>query len=265
MLDLAAGRVSVVFSVDLFNEGVDVPVVDALLMLRPTDSPTLFLQQLGRGLRRSDEKALCTVLDFVGNHRREFRVDRILRALLGGSRFDVLNQVEAGFPYLPAGCHMELDEKAKEVVLRNIRAAVPSNWSGKVAELRALGQGHPDIPLAQFLELSGLELDDVYTGNRSWSDLRQDAGLPVLSSGPSEVMLRRAIGRLLHVDDPLRIAGYRMVAAGLPVSAVEGVPDGQRDLIARMLVAQLVDQVPRDDLPKGASLREGEEIGRAHV
>jgi superfamily II DNA or RNA helicase len=84
--DLAAGNVSVVFTVDLFNEGVDVPNVDTLLLLRPTDSPTLFLQQLGRGLRKSSNKAACTVLDFVGHHRKEFRYDRRFRALLGGSR-----------------------------------------------------------------------------------------------------------------------------------------------------------------------------------
>lgn len=84
--DLAAGDVSVVFSVDLFNEGVDVPAVDTVLMLRPTESPTLFLQQLGRGLRKSRGKAFCTVLDFVGTHRREFRFDRRYRALLGGTR-----------------------------------------------------------------------------------------------------------------------------------------------------------------------------------
>ena len=83
--DLEAGRVNVVFTVDLFNEGVDVPNVDTLLLLRPTESPTLFLQQLGRGCAGAHGKTLCTVLDFVGNHRREFRFDRRLRALLGGS------------------------------------------------------------------------------------------------------------------------------------------------------------------------------------
>ena len=87
--DLAARRINVVFSVDLFNEGVDVPVVDTLLLLRPTDSPTLFLQQLGRGLRKSHGKTACTVLDFVGHHRKEFRFDRRFRALLGGSRRDL--------------------------------------------------------------------------------------------------------------------------------------------------------------------------------
>jgi superfamily II DNA or RNA helicase len=66
--DLADGEVRVVFTVDLFNEGIDVPNVDTLLMLRPTESPTLFLQQLGRGLRKAPGKAACTVLDFVGTH-----------------------------------------------------------------------------------------------------------------------------------------------------------------------------------------------------
>jgi superfamily II DNA or RNA helicase len=123
--DLERGDVRVVFSVDLFNEGVDVPTVDALLMLRPTESPLLFLQQLGRGLRKAEGKAVCTVLDFVGHHRQEFRYDRRFRALLGGTRTDVARQVEQGFPFLPAGCHMELDRVASERVLASIRNALP--------------------------------------------------------------------------------------------------------------------------------------------
>ena len=83
--DLADGRVQCCLSVDLFNEGVDVPAVDTVLMLRPTESPTLFLQQLGRGLRKTAGKPFCTVLDFVGTHRKEFRFDLRFRALLGGS------------------------------------------------------------------------------------------------------------------------------------------------------------------------------------
>jgi superfamily II DNA or RNA helicase len=82
--ELAAGEVRVVFSVDLFNEGVDVPAVDTVLMLRPTESPTLFQQQLGRGLRKSKGKAFCTVLDFVGTHRKEFRFDRRYRRTARG-------------------------------------------------------------------------------------------------------------------------------------------------------------------------------------
>ena len=211
--DLAAGRVRVVFSVDLFNEGVDVPDVDTILMLRPTESPTLFLQQLGRGLRKTRGKAFCTVLDFVGTHRTEFRFDRRYRALLGGSRRDIERAVQHQFPFLPAGCHMHLDAMASEIVLRSLREAIPTRWPAKVDELRSLRRDHPDIGLAEFLAESGLDLDDIYDGSKSWSDLRQDAGAPILAAGPDERTLRRAVGRLLHVDDAERLAAYRRLLA----------------------------------------------------
>ena len=174
--DLAAGKVRVVFSVDLFNEGVDVPTVDTLLMLRPTESPTLFLQQLGRGLRRSKDKNFCTVLDFVGTHRREFRFDRRYRALLGGTRRDIERAVEQGFPFLPAGCYMHLDGKASEIVLRSLRDAIPSRWPPRVSELRVVHDKYPDVTLSQYLEESGLDLPDVYDGTRGWSDLVRGSG-----------------------------------------------------------------------------------------
>ena len=177
--DLAAGNVKVVFSVDLFNEGVDVPTVDTLLMLRPTESPTLFLQQLGRGLRRSKDKNFCTVLDFVGTHRREFRFDRRYRALLGGTRRDIERAVQQGFPFLPAGCYMHLDGKASEIVLRSLRDAIPSRWPARVAELRVVHDKYPDVTLPKYLEESGLDLPDVYDGTRGWSDLCEAAGVPI--------------------------------------------------------------------------------------
>ena len=160
--DLEAGRIRVLFSVDLFNEGVDVPRIDTLLFLRPTDSATLFLQQLGRGLRRADGKTVCTVLDFVGQHRREFRFDKKLRALLGGTRKELERHVENGFPLLPAGCHMELDRKSQEEVLRSIKQAVPSRWPSPVHELTELMKTIPEPSLGQYLAETGLELTDVY-------------------------------------------------------------------------------------------------------
>ena len=176
--ELADGRIKVVFSVDLFNEGVDVPAVDIVLMLRPTESATLFLQQLGRGLRSAHGKTVCTVLDFVGTHRKEFRFDQRYRALLGGTRRELERAIETRFPFLPAGCHMELDEVASSIVLQSLREAIPSRWPAKVEELRSLYRARGDVTLDHYLDETGLDVTDVYAGNRSWSDLREEAGLP---------------------------------------------------------------------------------------
>ncbi len=197
---LRDGAVQAVFSVDIFNEGVDVRDVDTLLLLRPTDSPTLYIQQLGRGLRRPTAR-LCTVLDFVANHRREFRFDRRFRALVGGSRRDVERQVRLDFPFLPAGCHLELDPIAQDIVLRSLREALPSDWRSRRDELVALG----DVDLRTYLEETGLELEDLYMSGRSWSALRRAAGLRTEAEGPREDSLLRAVGRLLHIDDVERL------------------------------------------------------------
>jgi superfamily II DNA or RNA helicase/HKD family nuclease len=248
--DLAARRVNVVFSVDLFNEGIDVPTVDTLLMLRPTDSPTLFLQQLGRGLRRSIGKTVCTVLDFVGHHRKEFRFDRRFRALLGGTRKELTTQVQAGFPFLPAGCHMELDRVAADIVLESIRTAVPSRWAERVQILRQLTANGSDCSLARYLEETGLELEDIYAGNKSWSDLRAEAGLTGSPAGPHEAILRRACGRLLHIDDMLRINVYRRFLGSDMTPDPAQLPAREQRLL-RMLVASLVSGAVSKDTPLG--------------
>ena len=100
------GELRAIFTVDLFNEGVDIPEVDTVLLLRPTESATVFLQQLGRGLRWADGKTVLTVLDFIGQAHAEYRFDVRFRALLGGTRRQVERAVEAGFPLMPPGlCH----------------------------------------------------------------------------------------------------------------------------------------------------------------
>ncbi len=232
--DLDAGTVRIVFTVDLFNEGIDLPTLDTLLLLRPTDSPTLFLQQLGRGLRKAPGKTVCTVLDFVGTHRKEFRYDRRLRALLGGSRKDVEQQVEVHFPFLPAGCNFALDPVAQAVVLQSIRNAVPSVWRDKCAELRSLG----DVSLGKYLEHSGLDLEDVYASGHSWTEMRRVAGLPTTPPGPNELPLLRAVGRLLHVDDQERISAYHSFVTGQRPPDVAASDDRHRRLL-RMLVGSV--------------------------
>ncbi len=182
------------------------------------------------------------MLDFVGTHRTEFRFDRRYRALLGGSRRDIERAVHHQFPFLPAGCHMHLDAMASKVVLRSLREAIPTRWPAKVDELRSLRRDHPGIGLAEFVAESGLDLDDIYDGSKSWSDLRQDAGAPILAPGPDERTLRRAVGRLLHVDDAERLAAYQRLLAhpDPPAPAALALREGR---LLHMLVASVTDQV----------------------
>jgi hypothetical protein len=148
---------------------------------------------------------------------------------------------------------MQLDRVATERVLESIKNAVPNQWPEKVAELRALARDRPGITLSEFLTESGLELDDVYKSNHSWSELREDAGLPSAGEGPQEKSMRRAVGRLLHVDDSERLTTWRDWVRGDAPPYVgypersdgssepdEGSVLRQRRLL-RMLLVQMID------------------------
>ena len=200
--DLRRGRVNVLFAADLFNEGLDVPDVDTLLMLRPTESATLFLQQLGRGLRRTRDKAVLTVLDFVGHQRAEFRFDQKLHALTGRPRVELQRDVERGFPFLPSGSQIVLDRQSQAIVLENIRSQVITRRSHLVRELRREG----DVDLATFLARSGAILPAVL--RCGWSQLRRDADLPSRGGSVLEAELRKRIRTLAHVDDRARRDAY---------------------------------------------------------
>jgi superfamily II DNA or RNA helicase len=230
LLRLQAGDTRALFAVDIFNEGIDVPSVDTLLFLRPTESPVVFMQQLGRGLRRSEDKACVTVLDFIGQPNRRFRFDLRYRAITGASRTEVEQQIEEGFPLLPAGCSMQLDRVAQQIVLANLKSAIPSTRNRMVTELQLLAQSTRFLrrppTLEEFLEETKLELEDVYR-NGSWSGLKRQAGLECSPPGNHEDALGRRIFRLLHVDDDLRLRGYRQILgleAGTPsASMAEGL------------------------------------------
>jgi superfamily II DNA or RNA helicase/HKD family nuclease len=212
--DLQAGRIRCVFSVEVLGEGVDVPDVDCLLLLRPTASATVFTQQLGRGLRRAEGKSHLTVIDLIGQHRREFSFADRLGAIVRRDRGAIRDQVESDFPFLPAGCTVDLDRQSREIVLENLRAAVQrSRWQTLVSDLR----GKPtDTTLGDYLEATGHTLTDVYRSQRSWTQLQRDAGhtLPGASDAALENRCLRAVGRLTHVDDPERIANYTSMLGG---------------------------------------------------
>lgn len=228
---LERGELRAVFSVDVLGEGVDLPTVDTVLLLRPTDSATVFTQQLGRGLRRADGKAYLTVLDLIGQQHRSFRFDRRLRAIVDLRQGSLARQVEQGFPFLPSGCHLELDRRSREIVLDNLRAAARlAQWPRLVEELRAIG----DVDLAGFLARAEREPVDVYRRrDQGWTSLRRRAGLPTPPAGPAEDErdLLRAVGRMLHVDDPERVAFYRQVLAAPAPPPVAEFDERQRRLL----------------------------------
>jgi len=252
---LADGRIQILFSVDLFNEGIDVPSVDTLLLLRPTESATLFLQQLGRGLRKSNEKSVCTILDFVGTHRREFRFDRRLSALLGGARKYLQEQIEKSFPYLPAGCHMELDRVASEIILDSLKSALPSRWNERIRELEAIMAKGMEPSLEAYLLETGLELSDVYSTNKCWSDYLEAVNSFVKPAGPHESVIRRAVARMLHVDDEERLDFYISILSISDVPDLEAMTPREKRTI-RMLIASMCDQVlgAEDSLASGLEL-----------
>ncbi len=247
--DLKDGRIKVVFSVDLFNEGIDVPEVDVLLMFRPTDSPVLFLQQLGRGLRKLSGKFSCTIIDFVSNHRKEFRFDRKLGALLPGNRKALIAQIQGGFPTLPVGCHMEFDRIASEIIIESIRNALPTTWKPKVEACRKYLASGGAPSLREFIDAEGLELEAIYEGGHCWSELLADAGFARRQSdGPHQKGLRRAIGRLLHIDDPDRIDSLRLISQ----SAELGSMSKRQIATIELIICNLVNQLTSDatvDIP----------------
>jgi superfamily II DNA or RNA helicase/HKD family nuclease len=204
--------INVLCTCDLYNEGVDLPFVDTLLFLRPTSSATLFIQQLGRGLRHDRSKASCLVLDFIGQHRAEFRFDKLLGAVTGLARGKLRGAVEAGFPFLPSGCVLQLDAVARQQVLDSLKLHVRrrDRLIGELRELHAQGVAPT---LARFLEETDRELGDVYGDSGGWASLLRDADALPPGMHVSNDLSRR-LGWLTHVDDPERMTLWTQPAGG---------------------------------------------------
>lgn len=210
LLNLRTGKTKVIFARDIFNEGVDVPEVNTLLMLRPTESATVFLQQLGRGLRRTPTKNCLTVLDFVGNQNKNFRFDQKYGRLLGVGKKKLSDGLESGFLTLPLGCHFELDEVALRIVLGNIKQSL--KFSARLLRENLLSLG--DVSITRYVIETGMTLEDLYRGQRSFTVMKKLAFEPDYVPTNVEVKVGRAMRRLLHVDDVRRIDAYRALMKG---------------------------------------------------
>ena len=201
--ELKHGRLKVIFTCDLFNEGVDIPDVNTLLLLRPTQSPVVFQQQIGRGLRLSLGKQSCLVLDFIGTYSQDFRFDILLRSLTGQNRLAIKDSVEKGFGLLPTGCHIQFDRVARERVLASLKFALNLNVTRLTTELVAWANAKDktQIKLKEFLLENEIDISDIYSGNHYWTELKRRAQLPTHPKGPREDELFRRVGSILYVDD----------------------------------------------------------------
>ena len=109
---LVSGEIRFIFVVDIYNEGVDIPEVNTVLFLRPTESLTVFLQQLGRGLRLAENKECLTVLDFIGQANKKYNFEEKFTALLSNTTHSVSREIKEGFVSAPKGCYIQLEKIA---------------------------------------------------------------------------------------------------------------------------------------------------------
>lgn len=159
---LVKGEVRFIFVVDIYNEGVDIPEINTVLFLRPTESLTVFLQQLGRGLRLSEEKDCLTVLDFIGQANKRYNFEDKFATLLSNTNKSVESEIKRGFVGVPKGCYIQLEKKAKEHILSNIKAS----YGNRAALVNKVATFEEDtgleLNLANFLEYYHLDPKIIY-------------------------------------------------------------------------------------------------------
>jgi superfamily II DNA or RNA helicase len=261
-------EINVLFTVDLFNEGVDIPEADCILFLRPTESSTVFLQQLGRGLRLDTGKTTCLVLDFIGNQRREFRFDQRFLALFGGTRQQVIREIQTGITRLPGNCYFRLDRESQKIVLQNLEARLQANRLRMVAELRVIADQLGRCPtLSEFLAETRYDLVEIYKQSiGGWFALLKEAGFSEQIPTESDLILLKRFQHLLHIDSVSRLRLY-LDQIRKSASATEDLSISQKRAI-QMLSFRLLQasaREPNADWAAGLKLLQESPIARAEL
>ena len=215
--DLREGTLHYLCVVDIFNEGVDIPEVDTVLFLRPTESLTIFLQQLGRGLRLSAGKTELTVLDFVAQTNRKYDFASRFRALTLQPEKNIQKQIKDGFTLLPLGCSIVMEKKARQYILDNITSAI-YNKNRIVKEINS----YATIPtLTQFLENNGQDIRILYQGSNCWSSLKRAAGRISYADDAVTKRLEKGMANLIHHNTASFLRFVERFIAGEDVYKVE--------------------------------------------
>lgn len=198
---LVKGEIKFIFVVDLYNEGVDIPQVNTVLFLRPTESTTVFLQQLGRGLRLYEGKECLTVLDFIGQANKNYNFEHKFRAMIGSTSKSVIYFIENGFSMLPKGSYIQLEKMAQEYVLRNLKQTM-INKNSLIDRVKYF-ESDTKLPLQldYFLDYNHLSLYEFYqaNGSRSMYRLMKWAELMNTKEDFDDSVYRSMIG-LFHIN-----------------------------------------------------------------
>ncbi|MDA7430084.1 DUF3427 domain-containing protein [Primorskyibacter aestuariivivens] len=171
---LENGDLDIVYAVDIFNEGVDIPAIDTVLMLRPTESPVIWLQRLGRGLRRSVEKTHLAVIDYIGNHRIFLiKARTLLRVGAGeGALRIALEKLDSHEISFPAGCEVTYELEALDILKSLIRQ--PRDGEELTAFYRDFRDRHGVRPTASEIQHAGF--NPGRTGHAGWLGFVNDMG-----------------------------------------------------------------------------------------
>ena len=235
--DLRDGTLHYLCVVDIFNEGVDIPEVDTVLFLRPTESLTIFLQQLGRGLRLSAGKTELTVLDFVAQANRKYDFASRFRALTLHPEKNIQKQIKDGFTLLPLGCSIVMEKKARQYILDNITSAI-YNKNRIVREIIS----YTSVPsISQFLENNGQDIRILYQGSNCWSSLKRAAGRISYSDDAITKRLEKGMVNLIHHNTSSFLRFVERFIAGESVH----IDEANRTYAIMLYYALFLDKISR--------------------
>ncbi|MBR6415847.1 MAG: DUF3427 domain-containing protein [Bacteroidales bacterium] len=201
--ELARGDINYLCVADILNEGVDIPEIDTILFLRPTESLTIFLQQLGRGLRIADKKTCLTVLDFVAQANKSYNYENKFRALIGKSSGSTRGEIEKGIRVLPRGCSITFEPQAREYILENIKQAI-FNKNRLIREVRSFTQSTGrELSISNFVDNFEIDWRIIYKSPGSWARLKYEAGMQVDNFDPDSKytkLIEGGLARLYHTN-----------------------------------------------------------------
>lgn len=247
---LVEGYVRFIFVVDIYNEGVDIPEVSTVLFLRPTESLTIFLQQLGRGLRLCEGKDCLTVLDFIGQANKNYNFESKFAALLDSTSRGVISELNNGFVSAPKGCYIQLEKLAKEYILNNIKASFGAT-AGLISKLSSFEEtsGLP-INLANFVEYNHLDIRTIYAHENSFSRLSARACVRDNFTEDGEEIITKALARICAINSRRWLKFLLNTLPSIETRTATGFDDCQKRMLRMFEFTIWPNTDSEDNIPR---------------